>query len=134
MGYVLCIAGVIAVAYALTQVLSPRAAYIHIGALFGTIMAANVWVRILPAQRQMVAALKNGTAVDLTLGERAKGRSIHNTFMAFPLIFIMISNHFPVSAYGHAYNWAMLAVFLGIGFLGRRLLNWHEAKPLPKKP
>src|SRR5919198_2811364 len=75
---------VVGAAYLSTHVLSGRAAYIHVGATFGTIMAANVWMRILPAQRRMIAAVKEGRAPDPAEGARAKLRSKHNTFMVVP--------------------------------------------------
>src|SRR3989441_4976566 len=85
---------VVASAYGLTRMLSGRATYIHIGAMFGTIMAANVWMRILPAQRKMIEAIKAGQKPDEALAAQAKLRSKQNTFMAMPLVFLMISNHF----------------------------------------
>lgn len=119
----------IGVAWLLSQYLSGRAAYIHVGALFGTIMAANVWMRILPAQRQMLAAVQNGETPDLSKGVRAKQRSTHNTFMALPVIFIMISSHFPTVSYGHRLNWLMLAGFIFVGFVARYMMNRHNQRP-----
>ncbi len=123
LGMVLCFLLVVAIAWGLTQILSGRAAYIHVGGLFGTIMAANVWLRILPGQRQLVAAAEAGTPPDATLAKRATQRSKHNGFMSVPLIFIMISSHFPTASYGHKYNWAMLGVFVLLGWLGRKLMT-----------
>jgi len=111
----ICYLLVVALAYGLTHVISGRAAYIHIGALFGTIMAANVWMRILPATRKMLDTIREGKAVDLKLGERAKGRTIHNTYMTVPLIFLMISNHFPTATYGTSYNWLILSALVLAG-------------------
>jgi uncharacterized membrane protein len=111
---------IVAVAFGLTHTLSGRAAYIHVGAMFGTIMVANVWMRILPAQRRMIAATKEGQQPDQRLAARAKLRSKHNTFMAVPVVFLMISNHYPVTTYGHDYNWVVLAVVV--------LLGWGAAK------
>jgi uncharacterized membrane protein len=111
---------VVAVAYGLTRVLSGRAAYIHVGAMFGTIMAANVWMRILPAQQKMIEAIKAGRKPDDALSAQAKFRSKQNTFMAVPVVFLMISNHFPGIAYGEQYNWAILSVLV--------LLGWGAAK------
>lgn len=107
---------VVGVAYAATHVLSGRAAYIHVGAMFGTIMAANVWQRILPAQRRMIAATQAGKIPDAALAARAKLRSKHNTYMVVPVVFTMISNHFPVATYGHRYNWAILAALVLAGW------------------
>jgi uncharacterized membrane protein len=110
----------VATAYGLTRVLSGRAAYIHMGAVFGTIMAANVWMRILPAQKKMIAAIREGHQPDQALAAQAKLRSKQNTFMAVPVVFLMISNHFPGVTYGERYNWAILAVLI--------LLGWGAAK------
>ena len=95
---------------------SGRAAYIHVGALLGTIMALNVWMRILPAQRKMIAAAAAGAAFDPALGAQAKLRSKHNTFMAVPVVFIMLSNHFPVATYGNTYSWEILAGLVLVGW------------------
>ena len=108
----ICYLLVVALAYGLTHLISGRAAYIHIGALFGTIMTANVWMRILPATRKMLNTIRDGKPVDLDLAERAKGRTIHNTYMTVPVIFLMISNHFPTATYGASYNWVILSVLV----------------------
>ena len=68
-------------------------------------MMLNVWERILPAQRKMIAAAAAGATFDASLGAQAKLRSKHNTFMAVPVVFIMLSNHFPVATYGNSYSW-----------------------------
>ena len=102
--------------------ISGRAAYIHVGALFGTIMTANVWMRILPASRKMLKAMREGKPVDMTLGERAKARTVHNTFLTVPLIFLMISNHFPTATYGASYNWLILSALVLIGAISAKLI------------
>jgi len=107
-------------AWGLMHVFSARAAYIHLGALLGTIMTANVWFRILPSQRKMVAAAAAGAQFDASLSAQAKLRSKHNTFMAVPVVFIMISNHFPVATYGNTYGWEVLVALV--------LLGWGAAK------
>jgi uncharacterized membrane protein len=84
--------------------------------MFGTIMAANVWMRILPGQRRMIAAAREGKQPDEKLADRAKLRSKHNTFMVVPLIFTMISNHFPSATYGDKYNWIILSVLVLVGW------------------
>lgn len=94
--------------------LSGRAAFMHIGALLGTIMVANVWERIIPAQQQMLAATRAGRSADFTLGERAKQRSVHNSYMTFPVLFIMLSNHFPAT-YASSYNWLVLLLLCVAG-------------------
>jgi uncharacterized membrane protein len=107
-------------AWGLMHVFSGRAAYIHVGAVLGTIMTANVWFRILPAQRKMIAVAAAGERFDDSLSAQAKLRSKHNTFMAVPVVFLMISNHFPVATYGSAYAWQVL--------VGLVLLGWAAAK------
>jgi uncharacterized membrane protein len=114
---------VVGAAYLSTHVLAGRAAYIHVGATFGTIMAANVWMRILPAQRRMIAAVKEGRAPDPSEGARAKLRSKHNTFMVVPLVFTMISNHYPVSTYGHDYNWLILSALVLVGWAAAKIIR-----------
>jgi len=113
----------VAIACALTHVLSGRAAYIHIGGMFGTIMAANVWMRILPSQHRMVASLKEGRQPDTALAAQAKLRSKHNTYMVVPVVFIMISNHFPTASYGNKYNWEILAVLILVGWVAAKIIR-----------
>ena len=108
---------IVGVTYGLTRVFSGRAAYIHVGALFGTIMAANVWMRILPAQKKMIAALNAGQKPDDALSAQAKLRSKQNTFMAVPVVFIMLSNHFPVATYGNTFNWQILVALVVVGWV-----------------
>ncbi|MCA1642034.1 MAG: urate hydroxylase PuuD [Acidobacteria bacterium] len=107
---------VVAASFGLSRVLSGRATYIQIGAMFGTIMAANVWMRILPAQRKMIAATSRGEKLDAKLGARAKQRSKHNTFMVVPAVFTMISNHFPSATYGREDNWLVLSILILAGW------------------
>jgi uncharacterized membrane protein len=114
---------IVGITYGLTKVLSGRAAYIHVGAMFGTIMAANVWMRILPAQKKMIAAIKEGRKPDEALAAQAKFRSKQNTFMAVPVVFIMISNHFPGVTYGERYNWAVLAILILAGWIAAKLIR-----------
>jgi uncharacterized membrane protein len=121
-GGIVCYLLVVALAYGLTHVLSGRAAYIHVGSLFGTIMAANVWMRILPAQKKMLAALAAGKPPDMTLAARAKARSKHNTFMALPVIFLMISSHFAASTYGQSYNWLILSALVLVGAIAGKII------------
>jgi uncharacterized membrane protein len=114
-----------AVTVFLCRLLSGRAAFMHVGSLLGTIMVANVWMRILPAQHQMLAATRAGRPADFTLGERAKQRSVHNSYMTFPLLFIMLSNHFPAT-YASPLNWLVLLLLFVAGasvrlaMIGRR--------------
>jgi uncharacterized membrane protein len=118
----ICYLLVVALAYGLTHLISGRAAYIHIGALFGTIMAANVWMGILPATRKMLEAIRTGKPIDQKLAERAKGRTIHNTYMTVPLIFLMISNHFPTATYGAEYNWLILSALVLAGAISAKII------------
>jgi uncharacterized membrane protein len=112
-----------AVSWGLMHVFSGRAAYIHVGALFGTIMTANVWLRILPAQRQLIAAAAAGSEFDASLSAQAKLRSKHNTFMAVPVVFIMLSNHFPVATYGNTHGWEILVALVVTGWAAARLIR-----------
>ena len=114
---------IVAVGYGLTRVFSARAAYIHLGAIFGTIMAANVWMHILPAQRRMIAALNKGQKPDERLSARAKLRSKQNTFMAVPVVFIMISNHYPGVTYGDRYNWLILSALVLAGWVAAKFIR-----------
>jgi uncharacterized membrane protein len=113
----------VAVIFALTHMMTGRAAYIHVGAMLGTFMSANVWVRILPFQRQMVAAVKKGIPPDMSLGARAKQRTKHNNYMVMSVVLIMISNHFPVATYGNQYNWVVLPILIIIGGLAAKILR-----------
>jgi len=113
---------VVGAAYGLTHVLSGRWAYLHIGAMFGTIMAANVWARILPAQRKMIAATTEGREADAKLAARAKLRSKHNTFIVVPTVFLMISNHYDAT-YGSRYNWVILSVLVLLGWVAARFIR-----------
>ena len=99
----------IGMVYFLTQTLNPRAAYIHVGGIIGAIMVGNVFFNIIPAQKSMVRAATLGKPLDASLGIKAGQRSYHNNYFTLPVIFIMISNHFP-STFGHEYNWAVLAI------------------------
>ena len=114
---------IVVVAFGLTRVFSARAAYIHVGAIFGTIMAANVWMHILPAQKRMIAALKEGRKPDERLSAQAKLRSKQNTFMAVPVVFIMISNHYPGVTYGDRYNWIILSVLVLLGWIAAKFIR-----------
>lgn len=113
----------VGVSYGLSKVLSGRAAYMHVGALMGTVMAANVWLCILPAQRRMLAAAREGKPPDPALAARAKQRTKHNTYMVVPVVFIMLSNHFPVATYGQQYNWLILAGLILVGGAAAKILR-----------
>src|SRR5258706_8965315 len=110
-----------AVTIAACRLLSGRAAFMHVGALLGTLMVANVWMRILPAQQAMIDATKAGRSADFTLGERAKRRSVHNSYMTFPLLFIMLSNHYPAT-YASPVNWLVLLLLFVAGAAARHAM------------
>ncbi len=109
-------------AFGFSQFFSGRAAFIHTGALMGTIMAANVWRRIIPSQQGLVAAAKAGTTPDAQLGIRAKQRSVHNNYLTLPVIFTMISAHYPMT-FGHNINWVILLALFAIGAVVRHSFN-----------
>ncbi len=112
-----------AVAWGLMHVFSGRAAYIHVGGIFGTIMTLNVWMRILPAQRRMIAAAAAGEKFDAALGTQAKLRSKHNTFMAVPVVFLMLSSHYPVATYGNRYAWEIMLALIVAGWGVAKLIR-----------
>jgi uncharacterized membrane protein len=113
-------------AYALSKLFSDRGAFIHVGAIIGTAMVANVFLVIIPNQRRIVADMLAGRAVDPRLGAMGKQRSVHNTYMTLPVIFIMISNHYPLVT-GHPLSWLLLAMISAGGISIRQffLLKHH---------
>ncbi len=98
-----------------------RAAFLQIGAMLGTIMTANVWMRILPPEKRMVAALRAGQEPNLAEGARAKTRSKHNTFIVMPVVFTMISHHY--SFIGSKYNWMIFAGLTLAGFVAAKIIR-----------
>jgi len=113
---------IVAAGYGLSKLLSGRAAYIHVGALIGTIMVANVLMVIIPGQRRLVDALMNGRQPEAIYGQRAKQRSVHNNYFTLPVLFIMISNHYGMT-YNHPLNWLVLALIMAAGVLIRHFFN-----------
>jgi uncharacterized membrane protein len=109
-------------AWVLTHFLSGRAAYIHVGAMIGTIMVANVAMVIIPGQRKMVAAMRAGQKPDPVYGIRGKQRSVHNNYFTLPVLFIMISNHFAMT-YRHPHAWAVLGTIMAAGVFIRHFFN-----------
>lgn len=103
-----------ALAFGLTHLFGARGAFLQTGASIGTIMAANVFFRIIPAQKYMLAQTRAGQLVDTKLGLRAKGRSIQNHYLTLPVLFTMLSNHFP-STYGYSKPWLILALLFVSG-------------------
>ena len=114
-------------AYFYTQVFSSRAAYIHFGAMIGSIMVANVFFVIIPSQKAMVKAAKENKPLDPQLGKNALARSLHNNYFTLPVLFVMVSNHFP-STFGYRYPWLVLAI-ISLGAAGvKHYLNLREKK------
>lgn len=113
---------VIAACWGYSQIFSGRAAYIHTGALIGTIMVGNVFRIIMPAQRALVKAIENNATPDPALPAKGLLRSRHNNYFTLPVLFIMISNHFP-STYGSEYNWLILAALGALSVLARHYFN-----------
>ncbi len=121
-GFVLLVAA----AWGYTQVFGGRAAYVHAGVLVGTIMAANVFFVIIPNQKIVVADLIAGRAPDPDLGRRAKQRSLHNNYLTLPVVFVMISGHYPMT-YTSQWNWVVLAGIFVVGGLVRHFFNMKHA-------
>ena len=116
---------IVATAFGLAQLVGGRTMFIHIGAIFGTIMAANVWMRIWPAQKKIIAGIAGkGPAPDASVAALAGLRSKHNTYMSVPLVLFMISNHYG-TIYGSEWNWVYVAVFIAVG--------WASTKAMYKK-
>lgn len=112
-------------AYFYTEVFNPRAAFIHFGALIGTLMAGNVFFVIIPAQKAMVKATREGSYLDPAIGQFAGLRSFHNNYFTLPVLFVMISNHFP-STFSHEYPWAILALISVGSAAAKHYLNLKE--------
>jgi uncharacterized membrane protein len=120
-----CIILFIGFAFFYSQVFSARAAYIHFGAMIGSIMVANVFFVIIPSQKAMVKAAKKGELPDPQKGKNALFRSIQNNYFTLPVLFVMVSNHFP-STFGNKYQWIVLAI-ISIGAAGiKHWLNLRE--------
>jgi len=105
-----------------TKLFSDRAAFLHVGALMGTIMAGNVFLGIIPAQKKFVAAVHAGQGPDPAPAAFAKQRSMHNNYFTLPVLFCMISNHYPF-LYGHSYNWVILIAIIAITAYARHFFN-----------
>lgn len=118
-------------AFGFSQVFSGRGAYLHTGALMGIIMAASVWTVIVPGQTQLLAATREGRKGDPAYAFAAKQRSIHNNYMTLPVIFIMLSGHYP-STYGHPLNWLVLILVALVTMSVNHFLNMaHKETPKP---
>ena len=115
----------------LSRFMSGRAVFIHVGGLFGTAMAANVWMRIWPAQRKIIGGVKGTSpAPDASVAALAGLRSKHNTYMSVPLILTMVSNHFP-TVYGAQYGWVVLLVLVAVGWAVTKFLYNKSASAAP---
>lgn len=123
---VLILGGVVSTAYGASRLLAPRAAYLQVGAMLGTIMAANVFFVIMPAQRELVAAKKAGREPDPAANARGKRRSVHNNYFTLPVLFAMLAGHFPFT-YGHAHSWLILVCLMVIGAYIRVYFNNRHA-------
>jgi uncharacterized membrane protein len=113
---------IVAVAYVLRRHLAPRAVFMHVGAMLGTIMAANVWMRILPSQRRMLAAVAAGRAPDEAVSATGPLRSKQNSYLAIPLVFLMASNHAPLIL-GSDRAWLSVGATMLVGWAVARWLR-----------
>jgi uncharacterized membrane protein len=113
---------ILALCFGVSRLYGGRGAFMQVGVMLGTIMVANVLRVIIPSQKQLVAAKLQGVEPDARLGARAKQRSVHNNYLTLPVVFVMISPHFPF-AYAHPYNWLVLFVVFVLGALVRHYFN-----------
>jgi uncharacterized membrane protein len=118
----LSVVGMASLVVALTSLLGGRAAFLHVGAVLGTVMAANVWRVIMPSQNVLVAAVREGRPPDPAVAAEAKARSIHNNYLTFPVVVLMVSSHFP-SLYGDRWSWLILLVLIAVGAAVRHIMN-----------
>ncbi|MDW9370589.1 urate hydroxylase PuuD [Sinorhizobium meliloti] len=114
------------VAWGYTQLFTGRAAYLHLGAFTATIMSANVFFIIIPNQKKVVADLIAGRTPDPALGKQAKQRSTHNNYLTLPVLFLMLSNHYPL-AFGTQYNWIIASLVFLMGVTIRHWFNNRHA-------
>ena len=124
--FALLFAALVAATWALGHVFTERAVFLQIGAMIATLMTGNVFLVIIPNQRIVVADLKAGRLPAARYGEIAKLRSTHNNYLTLPVIFLMISNHYPMT-FGHPWNWVVVAFVLAIGAIVRHWFNAHES-------
>ncbi len=118
---------VVLLSWGFTQVFSGRAAFLHTGAVIATIMSANVFMIIIPNQKKVVATLRAGGTPEARLGLQAKQRSTHNNYLTLPVIFLMLSNHYPL-AFGTKWNWVIVSLVLVMGAVIRYYFNSMHAK------
>lgn len=117
----------VAMSWGYTQIFSGRAAFLHLGAFTATIMTANVFFVIIPNQKIVVADLKAGRTPDPKYGKIAKLRSTHNNYLTLPVLFLMLSNHYPL-AFGTRYNWVIASLVFLMGVLIRHFFNSEHAR------
>jgi uncharacterized membrane protein len=108
------------------ELFAARAAYLEVGAMIGTMMVGNVFFVIIPAHWELIRAKEAGREPDPRWNARGKTRSVHNNYLTLPVVFAMLSNHFPFT-YGHAHAWLILVVLMAIGALIRHFFNLHHA-------
>lgn len=116
----------LAAGYGLMHVFSARAAYLHVGAMMGTVMTSNVWMTIIPNQKKIMAITDAGGPPQPELSAQAKRCSKHNTFMSMPLLFTMLSNHYPSITFGGAHPMVVLSVLLPLGAYIAYLIREHS--------
>ena len=122
------LAAFVAVVYALTHLLSGRAAFLHVGAMLASIMAGNVAMTIIPSQRELVKSVAGQGGADPAIAARAKRVSINNNYITFPVIALMVSAHFP-SVYSNRWSWVLLLVIVAAGAVVRHLMNVRFTTP-----
>ena len=113
-------------AWGATELFAPRAAYVQVGAMLGTVMVANVFFVIIPAHRGLIRAKEAYRDPDPAPALEAKRRSVHNNYLTLPVVFAMLSNHFP-AAYTHSYSWLVLVALMAIGAWIRHFFNLRHA-------
>tara|TARA_A100001391_G_scaffold192994_1_gene167759 strand:+ start:7512 stop:8741 length:1230 start_codon:yes stop_codon:yes gene_type:complete len=116
----------LAMSWGYMQVFTGRAAFLHMGAFTATIMSANVFFIIIPNQKKIVASMKAGEAPDPALGAQSKQRSVHNNYLTLPVLFFMLSNHYPL-AFATEYSWAIAGLIFLIGVVIRHFFNTMHA-------
>ena len=119
---VLVFAFVVASAYASWRLFAPRAAFVQVGAMIGTMMVGNVFFVIIPAHWKLIRAKEAGREPDPRWNKAGKTRSVHNNYLTLPVLFAMLSNHFPFT-YGHKNGWLALVALMAIGALTRHYFN-----------
>ncbi|MBL7545034.1 MAG: urate hydroxylase PuuD [Bdellovibrionaceae bacterium] len=123
---ILSLLGFVGLVYSSVQIFSGRGAFILVGVIMGSLMLLNVWVRILPGQAKMLREATAGQIPDYSVSLKSKIRSVHNTYFIFPVLFIMLSNHYPL-IYNHHWNWILLIILSVSGALVRHAMVTKSA-------